>query len=1407
MTDSSYATPFDTGPLSWVMAEIRDALSRSRASLEEAARQGADAQATSLQHAKTHLHQAHGALQMVDVEGVGLMTQAAEDALERFKSGGLEVTPERVEVVGEGYQAVAEYLEELLAGAPQQPARLFPYYRALQEMLGAERVHPADLLLADLSGAVELPRHEATPNPDYAAYRVRFERSLLPFLKSGDAAAAKGLCEALQLVADAQSEPRARHFWFAMQTFAELVAGGQVASDVHVKQLFGQINLQIRRLSQGQAELPETMLRDALFFIAAAENPSAGALALRRAYRLDGVVPHDYHTRRYGRIDQDALRTAKDALAEAKNAWGRLASEIDGSLEQRFEASLEAFEDASERLGAPGLKQLLAELIRVAKDSIKSGRSEQFSLEMAAAMLFIEHSLDQIRQLPQEFENQAEAVGARLLALAAGETPPDAPEWQGDLSRQIQQGQTVQVLADEMKTGLRQVEKVLDDYYADASRRAGLAEIDPVLHQLQGALAILDQDDAMRAAQHVKDAVRALAGGGRDADAEKKTLENIAQNVGALGFFIDTLAHSHESARERFEFDESLQLFRSVPFGRVKQQGAAPQEAPQAAPPMEAQDAAPGASATAFAAPTDAAPPPPPPPPAPPESVEAADEAIEAELLEIFIGEAQEVLALVGETLPAAHAEPGNQETLTRLRRSFHTLKGSGRMVGLNQFAEGAHAIEKVMNLWLSEARAATPDLLALLDRAAHDMTEWVLELAATGKSARNSDAVVAAAARVQDGEAFVMDEPAQPSAEVIEMPLPAPSEEVEALAVSADIIEFPTISQPTPLPVDDDKRRVGDIEIPLPLYNIYLAETDELLRTLERDFSEWRHEPQRAVSPDALKAVHTLTGTSATVGFTALREVAYALELALQALAPPAPQLKDTQRDLFDTTLAVVRDMLQRFAAGDLAPAQPEIVEQLDQMRTQLAVQLPAEAPSVSADPALAEQLDTLFNETYARLIESPPPLEPMTPLGELPKVPEHVVEEVDQLFDTAFDDPFDAPVLTQVAPPEDFAPPAPEAGVEAAEAAEAETVLPVPEAMLTDAPVEHDDVEAFTDGAVPAPQDEQHAEDFALSASPAVDAEELVLDDPESPAPEITAADLPDIVAIDALHAPVLEDAELVQPAAAENDAEHVESFALSASPASDAEELIEDELVAAPVAEANAEPLAGEPDGFELAPLPAGDELEAALEPELAALPIVAEAGDAVPVAAGLTDELDADLLPVFLEEGTDLLPQIGNALRTWQQNPADASPAHALQRMLHTVKGSARMAGAMRLGQHTHDIETQVENMLHAGTTSPAAFDELLANYDQAMLMFEQLQAGGAMDAGLPAATPLSAEGVVAADASVADADAAVSQALDASIAQLAPAGADGAAHQGAAAETARTAAPAALVPAGAPAAPA
>jgi chemosensory pili system protein ChpA (sensor histidine kinase/response regulator) len=866
------AQAFDTGPLSWVIGEIRDALAAAGSALGDAAARSLPAQPTLLLHAKTHLHQAHGALQMVDVAGVGVLAGAAERVLDRFKDGTLACDAARAQVVIEAFQALSEYLDELLAGQAPQPVRLFPYYRALQELLGAERIHPSDLLALDLSGLPALPA-QAGPGeaPDYAACRARFEKALLAFLKSADAdgqrSHAQALQEALAPIADARHEPQARVFWLAMYSVAELVAQGQVASDLYVKQLFGQINLQLRRLAQGQGSLPETMLRDALFFVAAPAAAVGSAGLLRRAYRLEGMVPADYDARRYGKIDAGVLKQAREALAQAKADWDRLASIQDSVLEADFTQALSTLASAGEKLGLPPLAALLRQLAQAATAAVAAGSSDQFRLEMAAAMLFAEHGLDRVRQLPDDFDGHAQVVGARLLALAAGETPPDAPQWQGELARQLQQGQTVAVLAGEIRNSLRQVEKLLDAYHENHEnhgQREALGQAGPLLHQLQGALAILDQEQAMRAAQHVKDAVAALAAGdgARDEPALETglqtRLENIARNVTALGFFTDMLAQDGDAARQRFAFDEATGLFGELPFGSPAADGAQDRHEDQDQHEDQGQDQDQASAGEPV----------------------SADGAIEAELLGIFIAEAQEVLEFVAATLPSAHHDPASQATLTMLRRSFHTLKGSGRMVGLERFADTAAAIERVMNLWLAETRSASADLLALLASAQAELSAWVAELVAAGVSGRSGETLAAAAARVQEGASFALPEAHEPAG-----PEPAATEPEPA---AGNVIELPSATRPAPR-VDDSTRRVGELEIALPLYNIYLAETDELMRVLTRDFGEWRHEPLRPVSPEALKAVHTLAGTSATVGFTALREVAGALESALEMLAAPA--------------------------------------------------------------------------------------------------------------------------------------------------------------------------------------------------------------------------------------------------------------------------------------------------------------------------------------------------------------------------------------------------------------------------------------------------------------------------------------------------------------------------------------
>lgn len=72
----------------------------------------------------------------------------------------------------------------------------------------------------------------------------------------------------------------------------------------------------------------------------------------------------------------------------------------------------------------------------------------------------------------------------------------------------------------------------------------------------------------------------------------------------------------------------------------------------------------------------------------------------------------------------------------------------------------------------------------------------------------------------------------------------------------------------------------------------------------------------------------------------------------------------------------------------------------------------------------------------------------------------------------------------------------------------------------------------------------------------------------------------------------------------------------------------------------------------------------------------------------------DEIDAQLLPVFIDEADEICPQIGALLRAWHEQPDGSQYPQSLRRLLHTLKGSARMAGSMRIGEIAHAMEERV-----------------------------------------------------------------------------------------------------------------
>ncbi|HWP12997.1 MAG TPA: response regulator [Ramlibacter sp.] len=112
--------------------------------------------------------------------------------------------------------------------------------------------------------------------------------------------------------------------------------------------------------------------------------------------------------------------------------------------------------------------------------------------------------------------------------------------------------------------------------------------------------------------------------------------------------------------------------------------------------------------------------------------------------------------------------------------------------------------------------------------------------------------------------------------------------------------------------------------------------------------------------------------------------------------------------------------------------------------------------------------------------------------------------------------------------------------------------------------------------------------------------------------------------------------------------------------------------------------------------------------------------------------LVDAIDPDLFAIFEEEAAELMPQLGGALRQWTARPENRSARDAALRALHTLKGSARLAGALRLGELAHRMESEVE---YLGSDAPAVADleDLLQRFDGMQAVWDALRASGGMPA--------------------------------------------------------------------------
>jgi chemosensory pili system protein ChpA (sensor histidine kinase/response regulator) len=881
----------DTTLLSWINAEVERALTLVQDSIAKfSATPENDAV---LQPCPEHLHQVSGALRMVGLNGATLVCEAIENSFAGMAAA--RPTADAMGVVDRAVVALKNFVGELARGHADVPLRLFPVYRDLSGLLGKKTISEKDLFFPDLS--LQAPAHaspNAVPEEEMPAFlqaqRARFQRGLLAWLRGAPA----GLEEMRQTVDSlhqiAAQLPEPRSLWWAASALIDALAKESPGEEWlgAAKIVCNRLDFQIRDLAASGAKNGEALLREVLYSLAKRDADSAWIKEVKQLYQLESLFPRPQKPVDVLELDAEGLEASlfdmHSRLEALKRSWEQyVAGERD--MARTFRERVIDFKSKTKDLGNQHLIKLLDAIALVAaKLPDPYPRGEQMLvIEMASAFLLVEHVIDHFTSPADDLEAQIVIMGGWLLDAAKGKSNGEPPAGlRPDLTERIGALQLRAQVAKEILANLQHIEQVIDAFARDPGKRSTLADLQPYLRQMHGALSVLGFPGAAQAVSICEGLILAQA---RGEHAGADDMDWIAEGLSSVGFFLEPCRHCREPA------EEAIALF----FRRYEKRNAPP--SPETTRRIE-----------------------------PP--VTATRTGVDAELLGVFLEEAGEVLQTIGNALPECRDKPDDREVLTTLRRAFHTLKGSGRMVGLKDLGEAAWEVEQVMNTWLEQKRPATPALLELLSVAAASFSEWL------------------AKAPKLDGQ--------------------VDASKIVELAARAKATEANEVT-------------VGTVTVSRGLYDIYTKEAAEHIAVLEAQCAKWREALPADASQDFMRAAHTLASISRTAGFAPIAQLAGALE-QWTALA------KQTSQGDAETVLAAIvelRAMVDTITRGEAPEREGAAENAMRALITRLeAARLAAHRPPPPPPPApsgrekrvmrddLDEQLLPVFIEEAQQLV-----------------------------------------------------------------------------------------------------------------------------------------------------------------------------------------------------------------------------------------------------------------------------------------------------------------------------------------------------------------------------------------------------------------------------------------------------
>ncbi|MEW9573724.1 Hpt domain-containing protein [Rhodanobacter sp. Si-c] len=1307
----------DFTTLQWVRPELEQTLSDARESLESYVDNPARDDA--MRACANGLHQVQGTLRMVELPGPAMVATEMEALAIALLEDHVAQREEAYATLMRGLMQLPDYLERIAGGHRDVPVVLLPLLNDLRASRGLEALPESVLFRPNLDAFLPTQAPAAMSEAQAEArrgelveLRLQFQQHMLAWFR-GQSQALAGMRKALLAIAARCYHVHGRRLWWVTAGVVEGLERGMLgAHATELRQLIGKADRHIRQLiEQGEDSLrggeADELCNRLLYIVAQSRQHSPHMELLRRTYNLDNLLPDAdelEHARSsmagHNRALLDSVaRALKDDLLRVKEALD-LFQRQPGADPASLAPQSELLGRVGDTLGMLALsvpRRVVEEQRRMLDEIVNKLRAvdEDVLLDVAGALLYVEASLDD-----------------HIESLGAGEEPHEAAT--GAAAPGLPRSEAQGILSTVMLEAIRNTEKVKEAIVAFVESgwdHAGLADAPAQMGEVAGAARMLSAERPAELAEgigrfihnelladrrvpsstqmdHLADALAAL----------EYYLEAAREHRGGLAHIIDVAEHSlgqlgywpppaerplpaasadapvHEARGRGDEtLSETVSLYPGSDASHLFVAPEAPREVPThdvdglryaqtepTAPPataapagdeadwieieeeIEEQVPARGALAGAF-------------------RFDHQAEGIDDDIREIFLEEMQEEIDNLRGAEGTWLVDPAHLDALTPIRRSFHTLKGSGRLVGIPALGEFAWRVEDMLNRVLDHSIEPHEGVQALVRHAIDALPQLLASLKGEGAPHAPVEAIMQTAGRLAAGDAAARVEDHVPAAlETVRRTVRrrVPRFDAAAAAIpAAGITDAHSVAAPEPA-----EPPMSLAISPLPsvdpvLLEILRSEVAQYLQTIRTAIQ--RNSGEMPVGEDLLRAVHTLHGAIAMVEIPLLTQLLSPLESLLKRVRHTGQPLPVEGVRLLDRSADVVDHTMAQF---DVAVPQLPSVDLLTTQLTELRDRYP--------EPQVAH----VGAETHVEAAQPPaePPAQAVDAAPEEATEDEHEATAVPGATEHAV-----PPALSEDGASDDYA----------------------DELMAA--------LGAFEPGASAKAEREaaERAEAERIEAERA-EAERRAREVAEQEAAERAAAELAaqEQVERERLEQERAEQARLAQERAAREAAEA---------------------QMRAAAEKAAAEQRAAEAAAAEQARQAAEREAEAARQ-------TAAEAAHAAPVADAATTDtglpIDADLLEIFIEEAREILDHADGVLAQWHAEPAAAGHLSELQRDLHTLKGGARIAGLMSVGDLAHAIETLLEKPVADAAQAIPLIGVLETGFDQLHTMVQQVSQG-------------------------------------------------------------------------------